>query len=277
MVKASGVEFRYQKTELFDKLDLDLAAGRVYGLLGMNGAGKTTLLRLLAGLNFPKAGDIKVLGMEPGRRNPDFLSEIYFQSEDVILPNQRIGLFLKLNAPFYPRFSHEGFEGLRREFDLPLDKSLSRFSHGMKKKFMLAFAISSGARLLLLDEPTNGLDIPAKVQFRNVIEAARSPERAFLISTHQVRDLEELIDPLIILDQGKIVLSASRETLNSRLRVERREVPPDGSELYSERNPTGWYCLNPNQGQAAPLDLELLFNAVRANAPAIAAACGRGL
>ncbi len=135
-------------------------------------------------------------------------------------------------------------------------------SYGQKKKVLIAFALATNTDVLLMDEPTNGLDIPSKGQFRRVVSAALHPDRLLLISTHQVRDLDNLIDNVIILDDRKIVLQHSLEEVSERLHFGTRPTL-DGSELYSEPSLHGHKTVRENLTQEeSRVELEQLFAAV---------------
>jgi ABC-2 type transport system ATP-binding protein len=280
MIEMRDLRFGYGKEPLFEGLDLELAAGSIYGLLGKNGAGKTTLLKLISGLRVPRGGFCRALGASPSRRPPSLLEEIYFIPEEFYTPPLSIENYVAIYASFYPRFDHALFEDCRREFSLSATKKLTGFSYGQKKKFLLAFGIASGCRLLLLDEPTNGLDIPSKSQFRRLLAAAVSEERLILISTHQVRDMENLIDPIIILDEGRIIYNRSLEETAKRITIRIEQEAPDPAAdtlLYSAAVLGGFVAVRENRGgEESPIDLETLFNAVTDNREGIAALFARG-
>jgi ABC-2 type transport system ATP-binding protein len=236
-----------------------LGTGTICGLLGANGAGKSTLLRLLAGLSFPRQGSCRVLGYEPARREPQFLSEIFLLPEEVSVPPLTAAAYGRCHGDLYPRFDHGVFERLLAEFALPQDRRLTTFSLGQKKKFLLAFGIATGARLMILDEPTNGLDLAGKARFRRALIEHFSPERSFLISTHQVHDLQGLIDAVVIIAEGGALLGASLDILARRLSVEIAAAPPEDA-LYVEESVEGFRVIRENHGGVEhELDLELLF------------------
>ena len=265
MIRINDLTFGYRKKQkLFDRLTLQAPGGNIYGLLGKNGAGKTTLLKLISGLLHPREGSCEVMGYVPGKRIPDFLREIYFAQEDLYVPPISVRTYVKLNAPFYPKFDQKQFENYMNEFQLDINQKFSGMSFGMKKKTLLSFGMATNCALLILDEPTNGLDIPSKSLFRKLLSAAITPERTFIISTHQVRDLGNLIDPIIILDNGKIIFHQSVESVYDRLLF---QMQPFGEEpngvLYAERVPGGYMTVTDNYiGEASEIDLEVLFNAV---------------
>ena len=267
MVKIRNLSFGYRRQRLFSGLDLSLQPGNIYGLLGKNGAGKTTLLKLICGLRFPKKGDMRVLGCDPAKRPVSLLRDICFISEEMYVPPIHPDLFEKLYAPLYPRFDHKAFREYMAEFELDTSKKLSELSYGQKKKFLLAFGLASKCRILLLDEPTNGLDIPSKSQFRRLLARSGCDDQVILISTHQVRDMENLIDPIIILEEGKIIFQQPLQEASRKLSVKlEREQPADGSALYSEKTLGGWVVVRESEGgEEANIDLEILFNTVVGN------------
>ena len=265
MIQIQNLSFSYnQKQTLFDQLNLTLPPGNIYGLLGKNGAGKTTLLKIITGLLFPKQGKIESFGFKPKDRIPQFLREIYLITEEFYLPPLNIDKYVRLYSPFYPRFNHGLFQEYVNEFKLPREQKLSAMSYGQKKNFLLAFGLATDCKLLFLDEPTNGLDIPSKSLFRKIVANAIHDERSFIISTHQVRDMENLIDPIIILDQGRIVFFRDYEQITKKLSVTRQSELPDSKSLvYSESSLGGYTVVKANPGsEETNMNLEILFNAV---------------
>ena len=284
MVDLQGITFGYGKGErLFDRLDLALTPGNVYGLLGRNGAGKTTLLRLMAGLLFPKEGSARVAGEEVRRRSPSFLRELYFVPEEFHTPALSPLALARLYGVFYPRFDHTAMERYLADLEVDPERSMTAMSYGQKKKVLLAFAVATHCRLLILDEPTNGLDIPAKGQFRRLLAGAAADDRVIVVSTHQVRDLEHLIDPIVILEQGQIVFHHSVEEISAALAVHDAAGDPrgDGDAIYVEPGAgigsasAGRAVVAAARGASmaeAAVDLELLFNSVVADHRRVAAA-----
>jgi len=265
MIKINQLFFEYSKGQnLFEKLDLEIPSGNVYGLLGKNGAGKTTLLKLIAGLLFARRGTCEVMDYKPEFRRPEMLRELYFIPEEFYLPPIRITDYINSHAPFYPRFDLTRLKDYLTGFQLPEISRLSNLSYGQKKKFLLAFGLATDCKLLILDEPTNGLDIPTKSQFRKLLAGSLSADRTFLISTHQVRDMENLIDPIIILEEGSIIFNASMDTVSRRLAVTlQSEIPDESNVLYYEKVLGGYAVMKENAAEAeTKIDLELLFNAV---------------
>lgn len=261
MIHVQDLCFGYSRRgePLFGKLNLQLPAGTLCGLLGANGAGKSTLLRILSGLSFPRSGSCRVLGHEPRSREPQFLSQVFLLPEEFELPAIRAGSYAVRFGSLYPQFDTALFDRLLDELQVPQQQRLNTLSQGQKKKFLLAFGLATQARLLILDEPTNGLDIPGKSLFRRVLIDHFDPERSFLISTHQVHDLQGLIDSVMVLAQGRILLHETVETLESRLAVSVETESPEDA-LYAERSLEGFKVIRENSGAAASrLDLEMMY------------------
>jgi ABC-2 type transport system ATP-binding protein len=268
MIQIENLLFSYNKQQaLFNQLNLDMPAGNIYGLLGKNGAGKSTLLRLITGLLFPKNGNLNVVGFRPKDRYPQFLREIYLITEEFDLPPVNIQRFVKLYSPFYPRFNHDLFKEYMGEFNLSNNQKLTDMSYGQRKNFLLSFGLATDCKLLVLDEPTNGLDIPSKSQFRKIVANAIHEERSFIISTHQVRDMENLIDPIIIIDEGEIILYQDYEQISQKLVITKeKELPDDGGVVYSESSLGSYTIVKENRdNEETNMNLETLFNAVISN------------
>jgi ABC-2 type transport system ATP-binding protein len=271
MVRIRNLHFGYSKKRpLFQNLDLTLERGHIYGLLGKNGAGKSTLLKNIVGLAFPDAGTCQVLGQSAARRLPAVLADLFFLPEDIYVPAVTAAKFAEQTAGFYPKFDHGALAHYLSEFEVPAQALLPALSFGQQKKFMIAFALAANTSLLVLDEPTNGLDIPSKAQFRKLVATALTEERCLIISTHQVRDLESLIDTVVVLHGQRIVLNADLGELAERLTF---ATVPEASpaDLYAEESVRGAQVIRANRGGVpGRVDLELLFNALVGEAPALA-------
>ena len=269
MIEIKNMSFGYTKSrQIFKDLNLTLASGHIYGLLGKNGAGKTTLLKQITGLLFPKEGTVTVDGTDAAARSAETLGDIYFLQEEMYTPHLRITDFEKAYAPFYEHFDHDKFSEYLQEFEVEDGRAyIDRLSHGQKKKVLIAFAIASNTKILIMDEPTNGLDIPSKSVFRKLMAAGIDDSRLVIISTHQVRDLHSLIDTATILEKGKIILNASAAEITDRLLFDADNTKSDSDEiLYEEETPRGTYQVKKNSKHLdSNLDLELLFNAAISN------------
>lgn len=206
MITIQNLTFWYsKKNKVFDELDLNLESGHIYGLLGKNGAGKTTLLKLICGLSFPKSGKLEVDGQIPGRRQAGFLENLFFVPEEISLPPICPEKFAHLYGEFYPVFDAGQFRVYLEKFEVNPDQNFSGMSHGQKRKALTAFALATNTRFLFLDEPTNGFDIPSKAAFRSLLASGFSEEKTIILSTHMVRDLESMIDRVLILKNQRVL------------------------------------------------------------------------
>lgn len=269
MLQLEDLRFSYPKKEpLFEGLDFSLRPGGIHGLLGKNGAGKTTLLKLSLGLLFPQEGSAKLFGASAERRDPELLAEVAFVPENFAVPPVSVAEYIHLYGAYYPRFNRGLMERYLQEFELQESMKLQSVSYGQKKKLLLAFALATQARLVVLDEPTNGLDIPSKRVFRKVCAEAIDDSRAFIISTHQVRDVQNLIDPIVILDNGKVLFHHSLEEIESALSVRRRDSEHPEA-LYTQKEMGAYLTLEAGGDGEEEVDLEFLFEAVMSNSAGI--------
>jgi len=273
MVRIRNLHFGYSRRVLqLENLNLDLQRGRIYGLLGKNGAGKSTLLKNIVGLAFPLSGTCEVNGHASARRRPDTLQDLFFLPEEVQMPAVTATQLADTTGGFYPHFSEAAFHNYLRELDVPSHVRLTTLSFGQQKKVMIAFALATNTGLLVLDEPTNGLDIPSKAQFRKLIAGALGEERCVIISTHQVRDLDSLIDTVLVLHQRRIVLNETIDQLSEQLSFGTAPAgAPVPEALYAEPSVRGQQVIRPNHaGAYSKVDLEMLFNALVGQESAVA-------
>lgn len=279
MIKISRLDFAYGSELLFQGMDLTLEPGRIYGLLGLNGAGKSTLLKLMTGLLFADRGIIDTLGYAPARRAPGMLAKIFLLPEELNVPGVTGRQYEQVLAPFYPGFDRGRFARYLDQFDIPVGKRLPTLSHGQKKKFLLAFGLACNSELLLLDEPTNGLDIPSKGLFRRLVAEALDDKRIIVISTHQVRDVDSLIDSIVVLHDGSVLFNRSMDEVTSTIRMEQSISPVEaGTEglVYSEPAVGGHWNVWSGGDEDGHIDLEVLFNAIIAD-PGIVRSAFRGV
>ncbi len=263
MLNVNNITFSYKRKAqpVLDNFSLSLAPGSVYGLLGKNGAGKSTLLYLIAGLLTPSAGEVIFLDENTRKRLPKTLSEIFIVPEEFSLPKISMEKYVASMAKFYPRFSAQDLRRHLEMFDLNPDLNLSELSMGQKKKAMMCFALACNTKLLLMDEPTNGLDIPGKSAFRRFIAQNMNDDRTILISTHQTRDIEKLIDHVIIMNNSSILLNEPMMAIASRLAfltTSSKDVIQ--SALYSQPSIEGANVILTNDNDSeTEVNLESLF------------------
>jgi ABC-2 type transport system ATP-binding protein len=263
MIKINNLNFAYPRQKLlFNKLSLNAEPGSITGLLGKNGAGKTTLLKLLAGTLRCQSGEISVSGHNPQKREVSMLSNVFMVPEEFYLPSVTIEDYHKAYSPFYPVFDHEMLNRILKEFELDKSDNLHRLSHGQKKKFLIAFALSTRCSLLILDEPTNGLDIPSKLLFRKILAGSLDENQLVIISTHQVKDVENLIDKIIILDEGHIIFQETIAGISEKVNFVFSPSRDAENSIYTEAIPGGYRSVTTKGAIETEIDIELLFNAV---------------
>lgn len=265
MIEIKDLAFSYGKTPILKSITTTLEEGRIYGLLGENGVGKTTLLTLLCGLKKVCSGSITTDGENPFDRTPTLLQNQFYLPDEVLPVAMKAECFAKERGAFWPDYDHSKFLEIMKEFENDPAKKMNQMSAGQLKKTYISLALACGCKYIFMDEPTNGLDIPSKTQFRSAIMKYTSDDSTIVISTHQVRDLENIIDPIIILDRQDDLLNASVEEITSKLYFDYgTQLHPES--LYSEQLPGGFIQVYPNTtGEDSKINVEALFNAVHKN------------
>lgn len=265
MIKVENLAFSYGSIPVLQNVNLTLESGKIYGLLGENGVGKTTLLTLLCGLKKPRQGSVSTDGFRPYDRVPEFLQNQYYLPDEVSPVNSKVELWAKDCGRFWPGYVHSKFLEILSGFEVDSSWKMTAMSSGQLKKSYISFALACGAKYLFLDEPTNGLDIPSKAQFRSAVMKYTSEDSTIVISTHQVRDLENIIDPIIILDRQDVLLNATIEEIQEKLFFDYGTTVYPQS-LYSEQLPGGFIQVYLNQsGQVSKVNIEALFNSAHSH------------
>ena len=266
MIEIKNLGFSYKRVPVFDNISLSFDKGCIYGLLGENGVGKTTLLKIISGLQRPLSGCCTVDGVDSFKRLPSFLEDIVFLPDEVRLPNDITpAKYVGEWGRFYKNYSQGVFHELMHELDVDPDKRFREMSYGQVKKSLICCALSLGTSYVLLDEPTNGLDIPSKGDFRRILSKRADENTCIIVSTHQVKDVENLIDPIIIISNNDVLLNASVEEIAKRLYFEYGAAKRDDA-LYSETLPGGYMNVVCNDnGEESLINIEGLFNAVLKN------------
>lgn len=267
MLKIENVTFSYsRKAELIKNFSMTLEKGTVCGLLGKNGAGKSTIIYLMCGLLRPQQGIIDFNGMTPSKRSPQFLEDVFLVPEEFSLPKVSLKQYVEVNAPFYPNFSMEQLEKYLAIFELNPDLNLGELSMGQKKKAFISFAMACNTGLLILDEPTNGLDISAKRSFRKAMAECMTDEKSILISTHQVYDVEKILDHVIIIERNGVLLNESLFNICQKYRFSfTTDRDRALNALISLEVPGGYNIAEPldDPDQETEVNLETLFELVQ--------------
>lgn len=266
MITIQNLHFNYGKSayKVFEDFILNIPNGKIIGLLGRNGTGKSTLLYLISGLLRPNQGMMLVDGYVSQDRHPEMLQDIMIVPEEIDLPAVSFKDFIRTNRVYYPNFSEEVLHQVLRDFDIPAEFNLTALSMGQKKKVFMAFALATCTKYLLMDEPTNGLDIPSKMQFRRTLASQMNENRTIIVSTHQVHDVEQLIDHVVLIEGTHLLVDNSTTELSKLLRFEQRPYgAPLDDALYVEPSLSGSAVITPTKGrEETPINLELLFNAI---------------
>lgn len=278
MLKINDVTYGYSSNyNVITDFSLDFSEGGIYGLLGKNGTGKSTLLYLIMGLLHPRKGEVLYNGVDTRLRRPECLADMFIVPEEYNLPSVKLLHYIKALKRFYPKFSEEILKSCLDGFGMTPDLNLGALSMGQKKKVYMCVALAANTGLLLMDEPTNGLDIPSKSQFRKVVAKGMTDEKTIIISTHQVRDVELLLERLTVIDQDKVLLNASMADIADNLRfvdVDRNSLSAEA--VYYEDSIHGYSAIMKREGgmPETAVNLELLFNALLADSKLVRKALG---
>ena len=274
MIKVENLSFTYPKSKhmVLHDFSFSLEAGRVYGLLGRNGAGKSTLLYLMTGLLTPKKGKIMYHDINVRSRLPMTLQDMFLVPEEFELPSISLKKYIDLNAPFYPNFSKEDMYKYLHCFEMDMDVNLGALSMGQKKKVFMSFALATNTSLLLMDEPTNGLDIPGTSQFRKFMASGMTDNKTIVISTHQIRDIDKMLDSVMIMDESRVLLNESTVHICEKLCFkESDDRSLIDKALFAVPSLHGNSLLLLNEhNEDSDINIELLFNAILAQPQKIA-------
>jgi len=262
MIKIEKLNFKFKKP-LFADLSIRFEQGKIIGLLGKNGAGKTTLLKLIAGTLKQQSGEIKSNGFEPGMRDPNYLKSVFLIPEEPYFPSLKIKNYVNSYGVFYENFNDEMFKDILNDFELDENLELGKVSHGQRKKFLIAFALATNCKVLLFDEPTNGLDIPSKSKFRQIIASYFTNEQTMIISTHQAKDIENTIDSVVVVDEGKCIFNQTMVDICEKLIFETDKSSEGEDIIYSEGMTGNWDIIKYNKmSNNSKVNLEVLFKGI---------------
>lgn len=287
MIKIENLSFSYGRNTVLKGITLNLEPGKIYGLLGENGVGKTTLLTLLCGLKKPREGFIRIgdglrpdtravetdekgkitstTGIDPYKRTPEYLEELIYIPDEVVAMPLKADSWAREYGVFRKYFTMERFIEIMNLLEVNPEAKMNAMSNGQLKKTYIAFALACKPKFIYMDEPTNGLDIPSKATFRKALLKYTPEDSTIIIATHQVRDLENIIDPIIILDRNEVLLNASVEEITGKLFFDYDSTRREDA-LYCEPTPEGLIQVAVNsEGLDSKVNIEALFNTVDKN------------
>ena len=257
MIKLTNLEAGYkQKNPVLSAISTRIEVGNIYGLLGSNGVGKTTLLHTIAGVLDPLSGKVDVMGHTPSAHTRQFFEQIYYITDEVELPAMSLEGYIGTYAQFRPGFSREQMQDYLQRMNFTFGVRLNKLSLGNRKKFVIAYALACNTPLLLMDEPTNGLDIESKRQLRSILASLDMSNRAIIISTHQIADLEQMLSHILIIKDKQLIVNTSLDNAAQRLAFGR--VGEFAEPLFVD----GLRVIAQNSGEYSNLDLEMLYLAV---------------
>ena len=262
MIQIENLSYAYGRNTVLQHISMKLQPGRIIGLLGENGVGKTTLLTLLCGLKNPLTGSIDADGRKPFDRKPSLLADQFYLPDEVMPLRLSAEAFARERGSFWPNFTMERFLDLLAGFEVEAGQRMDKMSAGQLKKTWIAFGLACHTKYYYMDEPTNGLDIPSKAQFRKALARETAEDSIVILSTHQVRDLEDIIDSIVILEARAVAVNTTIDDLSRAFRFETLDtVSPDS--LYSEMVPGGILQVLPNdEGVETKVNIESFFNAL---------------
>lgn len=217
LVNAQNVSKNFGDVRAVDDVSFEINKGRIMGLIGPNGAGKTTLLKAVLGLTDCQ-GSLSVLGLDPFRQRKELMQNICFIADVAVLPKWiRVHQLIEFMTAVHPRFSSEAALDMLSKTKIPAKAKVRELSKGMVTQLHLSIITAIDARLLVLDEPTLGLDIIFRKEFyANLLNDYFDEERTIIITTHQVEEIENLLTDVMFINDGRIVLDSSMESLSDR-------------------------------------------------------------
>ena len=204
MLKISNLHKSFDSNEILKGLNIDIKEGSIFGLVGINGSGKSTLLRTISGVYEPNEGQVTLDGVDTFR-NPKIRKDIIFVSDDVYFPAKSTIKSLKTFYESFYDLDEQRYQKYLKIINLDEEAPISRFSKGMKRKVSLLFALAISPKLLLLDECFDGLDPVARLTFKKaIIDLIEDRNTIIIISSHNLKELEDICDSFGILDDGQV-------------------------------------------------------------------------
>lgn len=213
-VQLTHVTLKFKKFEALKDISLTLEAGKIHGLIGRNGAGKTSLLSLLAAFREPTSGDVQIDG-EPVFENAEKMQQVAFiYDKDYKEETEKVQTLVDFAAYYRPNFDKDYANHLLKRFKLPLDKPVNKLSKGMQSAMNVVIGLASRAPITIFDEAYLGMDAPSReIFYKELLDDQAEHPRTFILSTHLVSEMDYLFDNVVIIDQGKLLLNETYETV----------------------------------------------------------------
>ncbi|MBE6841191.1 MAG: ABC transporter ATP-binding protein [Ruminococcus sp.] len=288
MIELKNVTKAFKAHKALDNVDMTINKGSVYGLLGSNGAGKSTILRLLSGIYRQEGGEVLIEG-KPVYDNVELKQRIFFINDETVqFTSYTLNDLKDLYKSYYPNFSEEIFEKLKTKINLPTNRKISTFSKGMKRQAIFIIALACNTDYLLLDEAFDGLDPTMRIIVRQMlVDAMIERNLTVVISSHNLKEMNDLCDTVGLLHNGKIIFSSELDNLKGDIHklqlafsdntqeITREQLEETGLEiLHFEKNMSVYHIIvkgdidtvkaafavkKPNIFDIVPLTLEEIF------------------
>lgn len=210
-LKTTDLSKKFLSKKAVDEASITLQTGKIYGLLGPNGSGKSTLMKMIAGLFHPTNGSIEVMGEKLGISAKSDIA--FMPTEPYFYSYMKVKTVGEYHMDFYDDFKLDVYEQLIDEMQLDMNMKVSALSSGMSAKLKLAATMSRDAKLFMLDEPLNGIDLVARDLIMSTIIKKANEKNIMLISSHLIDVLENILDDVLFIKQGKIVLDGTAEQI----------------------------------------------------------------
>ena len=211
ILQCRNLSKKYGATEALRGIDLELEAGRIVGLLGPNGSGKTTFIKLANGLLKPSEGEILIDGNSPGKETKAEVA--YLPDRDFLPDYMSVSQLIKYYSDFFDDMNMAKAEEMLRSLDLDKDMKLKKMSKGTREKVQLILTMSRDAKVYFLDEPIAGVDPAARDYILRTIITNYNPDALVVISTHLIADVENVLDEVVFIKEGKIVLHKEADVI----------------------------------------------------------------
>ncbi|AOY77144.1 ABC transporter ATP-binding protein [Clostridium formicaceticum] len=212
MIEFKGVTKTFGKTTALDDLSLVIPEGKIVGVLGPNGSGKSTLLKMIVGLNKPNGGEVLIHQQKPNTETKSHIS--YLAEIDYLYGWMTIQQAADFIKAFYTDWQEDKYRDLMKFLELQPSMVIKKLSKGMRAKAKLLLSFSRNAKLILLDEPLSGIDILTRDKIiETIIKDYRAGDQSILITTHEIQEIEGILDEVIFIRQGKVALQGNVEEL----------------------------------------------------------------
>lgn len=202
---------RFSMTRAVDDASIILESGKIYGLLGPNGSGKSSFMKMVAGLFHPSKGAIEVMGEPLSVRSKRYVA--FMTTEQYFYDYMTVGMVGQFHRDFYEDFDEAAYAGLVKDMQLEMDMKIKSLSSGMAAKLKMAATMARDAKVFMLDEPLNGIDLIARDAILNAIIKKADTENCILISSHLIDAMENILDEVIFIKEGRIVVCGNAESI----------------------------------------------------------------